>query len=211
VPNLYVFLPSLRRSLRLSSAARCAPINGSDAINDDNVWNPPNYKATFLGTKKLLVNIQDPAKAYDPHSYVGIADTNPGSFPDWPKFGTGHWELRKMDVVNLEWLPSLGSYCFTHRMFYVDQDTLLIPFAENWDNNQKLWKELWEKYAPMKFHGEVTLSMLDGIAASSQFDWQNGHITAGTDEMPKIDEEVPGEYKDAASMTSPGSLARIMR
>jgi hypothetical protein len=211
VPNNYVFLPSLRRSLRLSSAARCAPINGTDAVNDDNVWNPPNFKATYLGTKKLLVNIQDPAKAYDPHSYVGIADPNPGSFPDWPKAGTGHWELRNMDVVDLEWLPVLGSYCFSHRMFYVDQGTLLIPFAENWDNNQKLWKELWEKYAPLKFHGEVTLSMLDGIAASSQFDWQNGHITAGADEMPKIDDEVPGEYQDAASMTSPGSLARIMK
>jgi hypothetical protein len=53
--------------------------------------------------------------------------------------------------------------------------------------------------------------MLDGIAASSQFDWQNGHITAGADEMPKIDDEVPGEYQDGASMTSPGSLARIMK
>ena len=34
--EIYVFLPSLRRSLRLSSAARCAPILGSDYLNDDN-------------------------------------------------------------------------------------------------------------------------------------------------------------------------------
>ncbi|MGO9060732.1 MAG: DUF1329 domain-containing protein [Candidatus Binataceae bacterium] len=211
VPNNYVFLPSLRRSLRLSSAARCAPINGTDAVNDDNVWNPPNYNATFMGTKKLLVNVQDPAKAYDPHSYVGIADPQPGSFPDWPKAGTGHWELRNMDVIDLKWLPSLGSYCFSHRIFYIDRDTWLIPFAENWDNNQKFWKQLWEKYAPLKFHGEETLSMLDGIAASCQLDWQNGHMTAGTDTEPTMDNDVPGEYKDAASMTSPGSLARIMK
>ncbi len=70
---------------------------------------------------------------------------------------------------------------------------------------------LWEKYAPLKIHGEATLSALDGIAASSQLDWQNGHITAGSDELPTIDDDVPGEYRDAESMTSPGSLARIMK
>jgi hypothetical protein len=42
-------------------------------------------------------------------------------------------------------------------------------------------------------------------------DWQNGHITAGSDELPTIDDEVPGEYRDAESMTSPGSLARIVK
>jgi len=34
--EIYVFLPSLRRSLRLSSAARCSPILGSDFVQDDN-------------------------------------------------------------------------------------------------------------------------------------------------------------------------------
>jgi hypothetical protein len=173
--------------------------------------NPPNYKTILIGTKKLLVNVQDPAKAYDPRSYVGIADPNPGDFPDWPKAGTGHWELHNTDVIDLEWLPALGSYCFSHRMFYFDRDTMNIFTAENWDNNQKLWKMLWEKYAPFNIHGDTTLSALDLIAASSQLDWQNGHITAGTDELPTIDDQVPGEYKDAESMTSPGSLARIMK
>ena len=42
-------------------------------------------------------------------------------------------------------------------------------------------------------------------------DWQNGHITAGSDDVPTIDDQVPGEYKDAESMTSPGSLDRIMK
>ncbi len=35
VQEIYVFLPSLRRSLRLSSAARCSPILGSDWVQDD--------------------------------------------------------------------------------------------------------------------------------------------------------------------------------
>ena len=36
VQEIYVFLPSLRRSLRLSSAARCSPILGTDWVQDDN-------------------------------------------------------------------------------------------------------------------------------------------------------------------------------
>ena len=35
VPEFNVFLPSLRRALRLSSGARCAPYAGSDYAGDD--------------------------------------------------------------------------------------------------------------------------------------------------------------------------------
>jgi len=56
VPETYVFLPSLRRSLRLSSAARCSPILGTDWVQDDNAWNPPYFKVNFLGEKKILMN-----------------------------------------------------------------------------------------------------------------------------------------------------------
>ncbi len=38
VEEIYVFLPALRRSLRLSSVARCAPLLGSDFVEDDNAW-----------------------------------------------------------------------------------------------------------------------------------------------------------------------------
>ena len=53
VEEIYVFLPSLRRSLRLSSAARCAPILGTDFIEDDNAWLPPNFRITLLGKKEI--------------------------------------------------------------------------------------------------------------------------------------------------------------
>ena len=65
--------------------ARCAPIARTNAVNDDNVWNPPNYNVTLLGTKKLLMNVMDPAKAYSPKGYVGIGDPEAGSFPGWPR------------------------------------------------------------------------------------------------------------------------------
>jgi hypothetical protein len=35
VPDTYIFVPALRRSLRLSTTARCAPLFGSEWTNDD--------------------------------------------------------------------------------------------------------------------------------------------------------------------------------
>jgi hypothetical protein len=80
VPENYVFLPSLRRSLRLSSAARCSPILGTDWVQDDNAWSPPFFNVKLLGEKKILINIQDPEKAFSAKAYVGIADESPGAF-----------------------------------------------------------------------------------------------------------------------------------
>ncbi len=54
----FVFVPSLRRSIRLSSAARCSPLVGSDYTADDErsmSIQPPIFQAKFLGYKKLLV------------------------------------------------------------------------------------------------------------------------------------------------------------
>ncbi len=56
--ELYEYVPSLRRSLRLSQAARCAPVFGSDYLIDDENEGPPGlpqfFKIDFLGEKKIL-------------------------------------------------------------------------------------------------------------------------------------------------------------
>ena len=61
VQESYVFLPSLRRPLRLSSAARCSPILGTDWAQDDNAggiaFQVGNFHANFLGEKKVLAII----------------------------------------------------------------------------------------------------------------------------------------------------------
>ncbi|HLI64452.1 MAG TPA: DUF1329 domain-containing protein [Terriglobales bacterium] len=59
VPEFYVFLPSLRRALRLSSSARCAPYAGSDYVGDDIYAGIPLpvgwFQARFLGERKILM------------------------------------------------------------------------------------------------------------------------------------------------------------
>ncbi|HKD65973.1 MAG TPA: DUF1329 domain-containing protein [Candidatus Binataceae bacterium] len=211
-PETYVFLPSLRRSLRLSSAARCSPINGTDWVQDDNAWNPPNYIVKFLGQKKILVNIQDRdmSKSLTPKAYVGITEANAGTMPGWPKAGTGHWELRTTDIIDARWIPSLGSYCFTHRIHYVDHENWVTTLLEEYDNSEKLWKSSWNKLLPLKIDGQETL-FLDAYAVAWDVDWQNGHLTAGSMYDPKFNKEITGEYADVQGLSQPSSLARVMK
>jgi hypothetical protein len=39
----------------------------------------------------------------------------------------------------------------------------------------------------------------------------NGHISASYASKPATDDDVPADFKDAATMTTPGGLSRILR
>ena len=205
--EIYVFLPSLRRSLRLSSSARCSPILGTDFIQDDNSWLPSDYQISVLGKKKLLVAIADPSKAFDHASYV----TPPAGFPGWMKSGTGKWQLRDLWVLDLKWLPSRGAYCYSHRIFVVDPETWIAYWSENYDNNGKFWKVLWVVWVPTDFRGQHTLIDIASVAAAMSIDFQNNHITATVETPTLTDDNAPGDFKDLAVVTTPGGLTRILR
>ena len=60
-------------------------------------------------------------------------------------------------------------------------------------------------------HGQETL-VLDGYCSSVNMDWQNAHTSISyTTGIPTIDDAVPGEYRDVANLSQPGSLSRIMK
>ena len=215
--ELYVFLPSLRRVLRLSSAARCTPLLGTDYIADDGAWLPPNFAPTFLGEKKVITMFMDPDKAYQPSTYMGGTESQQGTFPGWPKAGTNHWEIRDMYVVDLLALPILGSYCYSHRIYFVDKENWNIAptGAENYDRSGKLYKILWLAQAPIKFRGQViTYAYATGM--SMAMDFQNEHTTWNWDTPVQIDDgsagpaAVPPEYRDPV-MATPASLQRVMK
>jgi len=207
VEELYVFLPSLRRSLRMSSAARCAPILGTDFIEDDNAWLPTNFKFTYLGKKQLLTPITDHAKAFDHDSYL----QPPASFPGWPKARITKWQLRDYYLIDFLWLKTLGSYCYSDRVVYIDADTWVSPLTEAYDKGGKFWKVLWIIQTPIDYLGQNTLISLASISAVMSVDFQNSHITATVETPTLTNDQLKGEYADVQLMTSPGGLDRIMK
>jgi hypothetical protein len=209
--ELYVFLPSLRRSLRLSSAARCTPLLGTDYIADDGSWLPPNFAPTLLGEKKILTLVMDPKFAYDARSYAGGGAVPSGGFPGWPLAGTNHWELREDYVLDLLALPVLGNYCYSHRIGYIDKHTWITAQTgtEGYDRSSKLYKVLWTAQVPINYRGQIT-TYVYSTGMSLAMDFQNSHVTWNNDTPVEIDNQVPADHRDPVNAT-PAGLARVMK
>jgi len=211
LPEVFVFLPSLRRSLRLSAAAKCSPILGTDYVQDDNSYQPPTFDVKYLGTKKLLTWYGYPNKGFLRSSYVGVAENEPpGTYPGWPKYGTGLWELRKYHVIDLRWIKSQGGYCYSHTVFYDDDQTNFSPYHDNYDNEGKLWKLYHIKWTPMTYHG-VTTVFAYGYSANAMTDIENTHTSAGASLDQTLDDDAPAEFKDVHGMSDPSNLQKIMK
>ena len=107
-----MFLPSLRRSVRLSASARCAPLNGTDWANDDSKDGmnriPTLFKPDLIGEKKILALVhEDGILRSDPKNFYT------GHSAPFHKAVTGKWELRDVWIIDAVPVPSLaGSYCY---------------------------------------------------------------------------------------------------
>ena len=211
VQEIYVFLPSLRRSLRLSSAARCSPILGTDWVQDDNsdgmAFQIPKFAANFLGERKILAM----AHAKNPERYDGRNYLIKSSAPGWPTSKVGSWELRDVYVVDVSPLPAIGNYCYSHKVAYIDKQTWTQLGFDFYDSNGKFWKMNMIPMGPLKINtGEETL--FHSANVDVMWDFQNQHVTSSNvDAHPQFGKDVSADLRDAATWAFPGSLSRIMK
>ena len=138
----YLFIPALRRSLRLSTAARCAPFFGSDWANDDTRHgcfngNAPLFDADYLGERQILEGAGEVTDNYD-------LVTNLNNYYRPLFFGKpilGAWEVRPVWVVNVHRIPALAAgYCYGKRILYIDKEVYQAQWADLYDENNKFWK-----------------------------------------------------------------------
>jgi hypothetical protein len=205
----YLFLPALRRPLRLSSAARCAPILGSDYNNDDTGGMATNYEYKILGEKKILVlwhPTVDPAVLYHPDS-IHIKSSLPG----WPQPMLGQWELRDVYVLDFLPLPVMGPrYCYGHRVVYIDRETWRFIPGEAYDADEKLWKIY------VQTSMEIPDNARDGnyvqTYSETLLNMRENHASGSILNSPiRIGNQVPPEYHDASVAAFPSSLHGIMK
>jgi hypothetical protein len=136
--ELYVFLPSLRRSLRLSASARCAPIAGTDWANDDSKDGmnriPTQFNAKLIGEKKILSLVhEDGALRGDPNNFYT------GHSAPFHRSATGKWELRDVWVIDEAPRPSMANgYCYSHDVFYIDKELYAVLQNEYYDRSGKV-------------------------------------------------------------------------
>jgi len=127
----WLYLPSLRRVRRLSTAQRSDALFGQDTDQDSYggyagalAW--MDWK--FLGEKEVL------GAFHTEHFPVKWAE----GAADWAFDDV--WEKRKVYVI--EGVSKLPQYAFSKRVLYVDQEVYAIPFADMYDRAGELWK-IW--------------------------------------------------------------------
>jgi hypothetical protein len=212
-PEVYVFVPSLRRSLRLSSAARCAPLLGGDYVADDsreglNIQ-PPIFQGKLLGEKRVLqIAHADPQGYQDYNQYF-----SPSTFP---KTGVGKWELRDAYIVDIQRVPSLQrGYCYSHRVVFLDKETFEPIDVDLYDANNGFWKGILNIYYPTPLPGSpgdfVTALGGPGNITSTMWDLQNQHITFAIMYGTKINTEVAKQYWDSYRWGTPGGMLEVMQ
>ncbi len=224
VPEIYAFLPSLRRSLRLSSVARCAPLQGTDWTNDDQRGGfsgiPNWFVPRYLGEKKLLFMVHSSwqANANRDDKFIGHY-TLTGTAMGWPKADQTKMELRDVYVIDL--VPTAevrNSYCYSHRLLYLDKNlAFTADQADTWDRNGKLWKLQFiprgpTTAIPADLTGKSTFVMPSGGELGVIYDVQALHSSvAWPSTPPALLSKAPQELHDVSIYALPSGLNQIMK
>jgi len=216
--EIYVFLPSLRRSLRLSSAARCSPILGSDYLNDDNTNGlslvVSNFHMDYLGKKKILAIVNAKQGSDATWASANATITQHAPLGGWPITRLlGDWEVREAHVIRITPIPELAgrSYCYSNAVVYLDSEFYQPLTRETYDVGGKLWKVQVLSYVPAKvYDGFMPINSYS--SDGSIIDLQNLHYSVSALYNKSIGmEQVPRKYQDIGVKAFPKGLAQIMQ
>jgi len=222
--ELYEFVPTLRRSLRLSEAARCSPIFGSDYLIDDENDGPPGlpqlFEIDYLGEKQIValehanpLGFQSPGgpgQLSEPYYYPGSLGLAP-----FPKPSMGMWELRKTYVISLQRLPAFAKgYCYSRRIMYVDEENYFgSGELDLYDPKGNLFKTQLVLLYPVSIPktNDVT-ELLVGANTGVLVDFVNEHVTVSPGLHSCINQDCAKYgYLDIRHYASPEGLTKIIQ
>jgi hypothetical protein len=129
--DTWLYLPSLRRVRRLSSAQRSDALFGQDT-DVDSYYGYAGHIAwmswKYLGEKQML-------GCWHAENYPVKWAAGGGDFA----FDDG-WEKRKVHVV--EGVSKLAQYAYSKRILFIDNETWAVPYSDIYDRSGQLWK-IW--------------------------------------------------------------------
>lgn len=209
----YVFLPSLRRSLRLSTAARCAPLLGTDFTPEDeggfNIQPLPNFSAKYLGERQILWVAHAAKEFLHASSYQAFGQWYDVANAAFPRPELGKWELREVYVFEMRPLPSYHGYCYSRRIVYLDKETLAFPWTDLFDAHGKFWKFDFVLGYPIKVNDGASLPFGPSVWAI-MYDIQNDHMSvSGPAQLATAND--PDSLSQLSVFTTPAGLAQVMK
>jgi hypothetical protein len=138
--DTWVYVPTLRRVRRISSAQRTDSISGTDFTFDDLrsfAGIPPQYEWECLGEMDLLApaNTKVQAYPYDPDHNFG---------PYGLSFADDRWEMRH--AIKVRFIPKNADHPYHHKDIYLDKQTLKALYSFAYDQKEELWKIIWHNH-----------------------------------------------------------------
>jgi len=135
--DTWVYVPTLRRVRRISTAQRTDSVSGTDFTFDDLrsfAGIVPQYDWQCLGEQDLIAPVNSKVKAY-PYE----KDHNFG--PYGLSYADDNWELRH--TVKVRMIPKNKDHPYHHKDIYIDKQTLKAVYSFAYDQKEELWKIIW--------------------------------------------------------------------
>jgi hypothetical protein len=210
--DVFVFVPSLRRTQRISAGARCSS-SGTEMTADDGRFGfdgrIPEFSADLIGTRKILTELDiKSAGALFPDNY----DMPLG----WPTPSWGKWELRDSYMLDLRKLPAKASgYCYGKRIIYVDKQFFGPLWLDLYDPQMQLWKVALLQPIVTDIP-RIGVQNSTGAWYAHWWDLQSHHATFqgprdGHGYNVLLNDNVPSSYLDVERYTTAGGLGDVMR
>ncbi|MFN8641141.1 MAG: DUF1329 domain-containing protein [Candidatus Binatia bacterium] len=191
--DTWLYLPTLRRVRRLSSAQRSDALFGQDTDVDSYggyAGQIPWFTWKFLGSKKILATFH--AEKFPVEFCPGGADF----------VYCDNWEPR--DVWVVEGTAKQAQYAYGKRVLFIDKETYYIAYSDIYDKAGQLWK-VWlnqfgfrNKAAPG--FGDTYDSEMPFTHSITMADLQLSHATRAALPSPKYPGE-PGWYFNQGAKT----------
>ena len=135
--DTWVYVPTLRRVRRISSAQRTDAVSGTDFTFDDlRSFNGvvPQYTWDCLASRRIVAPMNTQVKAY-PYE----KEHNFG--PYGLSFADDRWELRDAWVVRMT--PKSSDHPYHHKDIFIDRQTFAPLYSFAYDRKGELWKIIW--------------------------------------------------------------------
>ncbi len=132
--DTWVYVPTLRRVRRISTAQRTDAVAGTDFTMDDLFsFNGivPQYEWTCLGEQQLIGPMNTKVKGF-PYE----REHNFG--PYGLSYADDRWELR--DTVKIRMVPRNDDHPYHHKEIYIDKQTMTALYSFAYDRKDDLWK-----------------------------------------------------------------------
>ena len=180
--DMWTYVPSLRRTIRMVSAERSNPIGGGvktwdDLFGFDGRVLDFHYEMVREGQMLNLFNMKK--RLNDPEISGHVTH---------PVFTKDPWEVKPMYIVKL--LPNDPNYPNSHRTLWLPKEHFFVSFMEIFDKKGELWKGNCNGFARIKTEDGQYGNFMN---SSTQVDLKTSYWLSSLFDTVKVNYGVPME------------------